>query len=244
MSCDLRAPGWLAKHPLVGFIVFVMGSAVLVFLGYELRTNGPMVQLDTQLATQLYGLAQKTPGPIVETMTFGFFLGKEDLQLLGAILVVYFLYKRYWPELGMILIGWSGGTVVWTLLIQYFNRPRPAQQIGMEVRTLPSFPSGHTMFATLALGLLAYMLVPKMPSLFWKWVIVLAALLTMAFVGYSRVFEGGHYLSDVLAGYAVGMAWGALVYTLLEGIVVRRRVQSGQEASYIVQNQQRRRVNR
>jgi membrane-associated phospholipid phosphatase len=244
MSCDLRAPGWLAKHPVVGLIMFVLGMVVLMFLGYQLRTNGPLVQLDTQLATQLIGIAKKAPGPIVETMTFGFFLGKEDLQLLGAILVVHFLYKRYWAELGMVLIGWSGGTVVWTLLIQYFNRPRPDQQIGMEVRTIPSFPSGHTMFATLALSLLAYMLVPKMPSLFWKWVIVFAVLLTMAFVGFSRVFEGGHYLSDVLAGYAVGMAWGGMVYTLLEGIVVRRRIQSGQEAGYVVQNEVRGRVNR
>ncbi len=226
MSCDLRAPGWLARHPAVGLILVLLGGVLFGFLGFQLRTNGPMVQLDMQLASQLHNMALKTPSPIIEVMTFGFFLGKEDLQILGAVLVVYFLYKRYWPELGMVLIGWSGGTVVWSQLIYYFNRPRPEQQIGIEVHTIPSFPSGHTMFATLALGLLAYMLVPKMPSLFWKWVIALAALLTMLFIGFARVFEGGHFLTDVLAGYAVGLAWGALVYTLLEGLVLRRRVEA------------------
>ncbi len=220
---DLRAPGWLAEHPAVGLILLVLGGLVLGFLGYELRTNGPIVQWDMQLDVQLHGMALKAPSPIIETMTFGFFLGKEVLQLLGAVLVVYFLHKRYWPEIGMVLIGWAGGSVVWTWLIQYFNRPRPAAQVGMEVHSIPSFPSGHTMFATLALGLLAYLLVPKMPSLFWKWVVVLAAVLTMLFIGFTRVFESGHYLSDVLAGYAVGLAWGALVYTLLEGIAVRRK---------------------
>ena len=224
MSCDLRAPGWLAKHPLVGLVLLVLGAAALGFLGYQLQTNGPMIQLDTQLATQMHDMAVKAPGPIVETMTFGFFLGKQDLQLLGAILVVYFLYKRYWAEIGMVLIGWMGGSVVWSWLIQYFNRPRPEEQVGIEVHTIPSFPSGHTMFVTLALGLLAYLLVPRMPSLFWKWVVVIAAVLTMLFVGYSRLFEGGHFLSDLLAGYAVGIAWGALVYTLLEGIALKRRV--------------------
>ncbi len=80
------------------------------------------------------------------------------------------------------------------------------------------------MFVTLALGLLAYMLVPKMPSLFWKWVIAIAAVLLMLFVGFSRVFQGGHFLSDVLAGYALALAWGALIYTVLEIFTLGRRV--------------------
>ncbi len=223
MSCDLRAPGWLAKHPAVGLLLVVLGVASLAILGYQLRTNGPMVQWDMQLASQLHATATKTPGQIIEVMTFGFFLGKEDLQLLGAVLVLYFLYKRYWAELGMVLIGWGGGSFIWNWMILFFNRPRPAQQIGIEVKTIPSFPSGHSMFALLAIGLLAYLVVPKMPSMSWKWFVALAALLLIAFVGFSRVFEGGHFLSDVLAGYALGIAWGALVYTLLEGFTLKRR---------------------
>ncbi len=92
----------------------------------------------------------------------------------------------------------------------------------MPVKTIPSFPSGHSMFALLAFGLLAYLLIPKMPSLFWKWVVGLAALALVLFVGFARVFEGGHFLSDVLAGYAVALAWGGMVYTLLEGAAMHR----------------------
>ncbi len=224
MSCDLHAPGWLARHPAAAFVLLLFGSLVFGLLGYELRVHGPMVLWDTQIAASLHAIAVKTPGPIEEFMTFGFFLGKEDLQLLGAILVVYFLYKRYWPELGMVLIGWAGGSVIWTWLVYYFDRDRPAQQLGMPIHSIPSFPSGHTMFVTLALGLLAYMLVPKMPSLFWKWVIAVAAVLLILFVGFSRVFQGGHYLSDVLAGYALALAWSALIYTLLEIFTLGKRV--------------------
>jgi undecaprenyl-diphosphatase len=64
---------------------------------------------------------------------------------------------------------------------------------------------------------------PKMPSLFWKWVLALAALLTMVYIGYSRLFTDGHYLSDVLAGYALGIAWAGLIYTLIERISMRRK---------------------
>jgi membrane-associated phospholipid phosphatase len=223
MTCELSSPGWLARHPWVGLMLIVVGSLVFGVLAFELRSNGSMVQWDTQWAATFHGWAQKIPGPLLELMTYGFFLGKEDLQLLGAILVIYFLHKRFWAELGMVLIGWSGGSLVWNALVYTFNRPRPQQQFGMPVHSIPSFPSGHSMFVLLAFGLLAYLLVPKMPSRFWKWVIALAALLLVLFVGFSRAFEGGHYISDVLAGYAVALAWGGLVYTLLDGLVARRQ---------------------
>ncbi len=223
MSCDLRAPGWLARHAWFAVILIVVGGLVVAFLGYQLQTNGPMVQWDNQVQASLHAMWPKTPAPLIEYLTFGFFLGKEDLQLLGAILVLYFLYKRYWAEIGMVLIGWGGGSFIWNWLIYYFNRPRPQEQLGIPVKTIPSFPSGHTMFTILALGLLAYILVPSIPSKFWKWVASIGLVLLILFVGFSRVYEGGHFLSDVLAGYALGLAWGTLVYTVLEVIGRRGR---------------------
>ncbi len=218
MKCELSTPGWLARHPWVGLLLIVLGSVVFGLLAYGLRSNGAMVQWDTQTDAALHALALKTPSPIIEVMTYGFFLGKEDLQLLGAVLVLYFLYKRFWAELGMVVIGWMGGSVIWNMLIYYFNRPRPQLQEGIPVHTIPSFPSGHSMFALLAIGLLAYLVIPLMPTLSWKWFVGLAALLLILFVGFSRAFQGGHFVSDILAGYALGLAWGALVYTLMEGI--------------------------
>ena len=74
------------------------------------------------------------------------------------------------------------------------------------------------MSALICYGLLAYLLVPKMPSRFWKWIVILSALFLILFVGVSRVIEGSHYFSDVLGGYALGLAWASLVYTLLENL--------------------------
>lgn len=233
MSCELSASGWLAKRPAIGIVLFVLGSAAFGLLAYQLWTNGPLIQFDNQLATSFQEMATKTPGPILEFLTYGFFLGKEDLQVLGAVLVIYFLYKRYWAELGMIVIGWMGGSVLWNWLVYFFNRPRPENQIGIEVKTIPSFPSGHSMFVLMALGLLAYLLIPRMPSLFWKWFVGLAALLLILFVGFARVFEGGHFLSDILAGYAVALAWGGLIYTLLDGLALRRMAKQRREARLV-----------
>src|SRR5512138_2180662 len=222
LSRGLRSPGWLAGWPVVGVILFLIGASLFGAIAYNVWTKGPLLQWDAPLAKEMHADAVKQPARIIELLTFGFFVGKELLQVIVIILAVYFLYKRYWPELAMLLIGSGGGALIWYFLIGIFNRPRPTQQIGIVV-TDPSFPSGHVITAVLAYGLLAYLFVPKMPSLFWKWVIVIAAILTMIYIGFSRLFLGGHYLSDLLAGYALGVAWAGLVYTLIERISMRRQ---------------------
>jgi undecaprenyl-diphosphatase len=222
VSRGLRTPGWLAQWPLVGIILFLIGASLFGAIAYNVWTKGPLLQWDVPLNREMHTDALKTPPRIIEFLIFGFFVGKELLQVVVVILAVYFLYKRYWPELLMILIASGGGAIIWSILINIFNRPRPTDQIGIVV-TDNSFPSGHTISAMICYGFLAYVLVPKMPSRFWKWVIVLASLLTMAFIGYSRIFLGGHYLTDILAGYGLGLAWGALVFTVVERLFFKRR---------------------
>ena len=219
-SRDLRAPGWLAKWPIIGIVMFLVGGLMFGALAYNVWTRGPLLQWDMPLSAEFHNEAVKEPPRIIELLTFGFFVGKELVQVITIILSLYFLHKRFWRELAMLLVGLGGGAIIWYFLIGIFNRPRPAAQIGIVV-TDPSFPSGHVITAVIAYGLLAYLFVPKMPSLFWKWVVVIAAILTILYIGFSRLFLGGHYLTDILAGYALGIAWAGLVYTLIERISMR-----------------------
>ena len=88
--------------------------------------------------------------------------------------------------------------------------------------TAPGFPSGHAISAVMCYGLLAYLLIPRMSSRFWKAVVIVTAGLIILYIGVSRLFVGDHYLSDVLAGYALGIAWSGLVYTVVELITKKR----------------------
>ncbi len=224
-SSDLRVPGLLAKWPVIGVMMVLVGSLMFGALAYNVWTKGPLLQWDVPLSKELHSEAVQEPPRIIELLTFGFFVGKELVQVIAIILGLYFLHKRFWRELAMLLVGLGGGAIIWYFLIGIFNRPRPAEQLGIVV-TDPSFPSGHVITAVLAYGLLAYLFVPKMPSLFWKWVVVIAAILTMLYIGFSRLFLGGHYLTDLLAGYALGIAWAGLVYTLIERISMGRKIRN------------------
>jgi len=212
--------------------MFLVGASLFGALAYNVSTKGPLLQWDVPLARQFHTQAVKQPDRIIEILTFGFFVGKEMLQLIVVILALYFIHKRFWPELGMLLIGAGGGAIIWSVLIEIFDRVRPAQQVGIVVSDF-SFPSGHAISAVICYGLLAYLFIPKMPSAFWKWVVGIAAVLTMAYIGFSRVYLGGHYLTDVVAGYALGLAWAGLVFTLIESLFLNEKLAAGEKVGIL-----------
>jgi undecaprenyl-diphosphatase len=195
--------------------MILLGGLIFAILGYNVLMHGPLVQLDESLYKRLLTQAKLASPGVTELMMFGFFLGKQVTQVIVAILTLYFLHKRFWRELQMLWMASAGGYVVWLLSTSGFARTRPPELIGFVI-TIPSFPSGHVMSAVACYGFLAYLLIPKMPSLFWKWMLILATLLIVLFDGYSRIFTGNHYLTDVLAGYALAIAWAGLVFTVLE----------------------------
>jgi membrane-associated phospholipid phosphatase len=225
MHSGLRSPGWFGKHPIVGLIMVLLGGGLFGALAIAVQSRNPqLLAVDTRIVNDLHRLALHSTPFFLGLMIFGFYAGEEIIVAIGVILVVYFLYKRYWTEMWMVLIAWVGEAVLWLLLANYFSRSRPVFPVAAwHQMTAPSFPSGHVFGAVLCYGLLAYFIVPKMPTRFWKAVVVAAAALIILYVGYARLFVGDHYPSDILAGYGAGIAWGGLVYTVVEYIARRKR---------------------
>ncbi len=220
----LQSPGLFRTWPMLGILLILLGSLSFGALGYGLVTKGPLVQWDAVVYKDMLAQWADAPPRISELMLFGFFVGKQVILVMVTLLSIYFFYKRYWRELAMLLISSAGGSFVWNFFVSYFARPRPPEQTGLEVTSIPSFPSGHAMSAIICYGFLAYLLIPHMPSRFWKWVVGVVAIVVILFDGYSRVYQGSHYLTDVLAGYSLGLAWAVLVYTLIELIFMKRKV--------------------
>jgi membrane-associated phospholipid phosphatase len=115
-----------------------------------------------------------------------------------------------------------GGMLLNTLLKLAFHRERPTfSGLSAALHTF-SFPSGHTMAATLLYGVLAAYAIARLRSARARLAVVLGAVLMVALVGFSRIYLGVHYLSDVLAAAAEGIAWLALCYTAVHTLMLRR----------------------
>jgi membrane-associated phospholipid phosphatase len=99
-----------------------------------------------------------------------------------------------------------------------FYRPRPHFDDPLLAFTGYSFPSGHTMAATVLYGILAVLLMTKVKRKRFKVLVAISAGLLIALVGFSRMYLGAHYLSDVLGAVAEGLAWMSLCLTAVYSV--------------------------
>ncbi len=214
---------YLGCYPAVGIVLFLIGIAVFGVLAFSVVTHGPQLQWDVPIDQFLHQDALHSPWWLVKLMIGTSFMGREMIIIAGVLLGLYFYSRSRWRELTMLVIGVGGGEGLFEVLSRIFNRPRPVWQHPIsDVLHVPGFPSGHTISAVLLYGLIAYLLVNHLNKNWQKTLVIIAALLLIIFIGFSRLFVGDHYLTDVIAGYAVGLAWGALVYTLVERFFPQR----------------------
>lgn len=226
----LRTPMMLARQPLIGLLMVIAGGLAFSLFASSLQSQGALTRLDVPLANALHRAALGGLPLVRGLMLFGFYLGEHVIFVIGVGLGLYFLKNRFWPELFMIIIAWAGEGLLWIILSSTFNRPRPVFDVPVwHVMTSPGFPSGHAISAVMCYGLLAYLWLPHVKAPISKALVVLASLAAVLLVGYSRLYIGDHYLSDVLAGFALGIAWSGLVYTSVELIYSKRMKQDVKE---------------
>jgi undecaprenyl-diphosphatase len=121
-------------------------------------------------------------------------------NVLWAALVGWVLAcRRQRREAALLLSGTALGSSLILILKPFFARPRPSlpHQIGSY-----SFPSGHVLSSTVFVGLLLC-LGHRLDRAHRRWHIPLATIVLLL-VGFSRLYLGAHWLTDVLGGYAMG----------------------------------------
>jgi undecaprenyl-diphosphatase len=94
-----------------------------------------------------------------------------------------------------------------------FDRPRPETFFGFAAPVTHSFPSGHAMVSCCFFGVMAVILAARAPSRLKRTAIFAAAAILVVLIGFSRVYLGYHYPTDVLGGYAAAVVWLAVVRT-------------------------------
>lgn len=112
----------------------------------------------------------------------------------------------------LLLVIWAGAIELYSLAKHFVDRPRPPMHLWLTSASSSSFPSGHatqSLATFTGLALVCAALLPKArgPGL-------VVALLMAAGVGWSRVYLGVHWATDVIAGWLAAAAWVAMLMWL------------------------------
>jgi undecaprenyl-diphosphatase len=117
----------------------------------------------------------------------------------------------------LLAITMLGGSVLMWVLKMGFHRQRPEPFFDTQLPASYSFPSGHAMLSFCLCAAGAALLSVEQKRRWVRAVIWVAAVVLVAAIGYSRIYLGVHYPSDVIAGYL-----GAQVWVLGVGVAYRK----------------------
>ena len=160
-------------------------------------------------------LASRTPASERLVTQFTDLGGTVGMPVIAVVVVVVLaVRRRSW--LPVVLMGIAAaGSVLFTVLGKdLVGRARPP--VGLAVpplETSPSFPSGHTLNATVVMGVAAYLVMLGRTHLRSRVLVGSVVVVFVVAMGLSRVWLGHHWLTDVLAGWLVGLAWLGTVVT-------------------------------
>jgi undecaprenyl-diphosphatase len=155
----------------------------------------------------------------------------RDVTALGSMIVLsaltmlvtgFLALSRRFGAALFLIIAAAGGQILNTALKLVYGRPRPETALRwLEIDSL-SFPSGHATSSAVIYLTLAVLLARLTDNKERKAYLIGSALLLSFFVGLSRVYLGVHYPTDVVAGWALGIAWAQLCWFAARAIGRRR----------------------
>jgi membrane-associated phospholipid phosphatase len=196
---------WLGPLALVAFVLFGLNTAWVVSGGSRASFDIPVEHA-----------AQHLPwGPLTYWMTFTNVTVGLIQDLFGAAVVVaLFLWER---RAGYLLALGALGSLIEQILKVSIQRHRPT--VDLVTILSPSngfsYPSGHAIFFTWLCFMLAAILAPRVRPGWRKWLWIVAGVVTLlACVG--RVWGGGHWPTDVIGGFLLGLGWSAFILWLPE----------------------------
>ena len=207
-------------RPLLLAVCLALGAGVLMATGslfaemMEVFDAGEEIgQFDVRLTETL---ARELPPAALQF--FGHLTRLGDplpLTVLVIVLAGVLLVRRH----TMLALGWvvacAGAGLLNQALKRVFERVRPVHEHGFAQADGFSFPSGHTSGSLVVYGMLAYLCLRLLPVRWHVPSVLLAAALAFS-IGWSRVILQVHWASDVVAGFALGVAWLTMCIAAIE----------------------------
>ena len=192
----------------------ILGATLLAAQVYdEVVDSDGLAALDQPVLDA--AVSTRTPASEEWVTRFTDLGGTIGMPVIAVVIVTILAVKRRsWLPVVLMGIAAAGSVLITVLGKDLAGRARPPMSLAVPpLETSPSFPSGHTLNATVVLGVSAYLVMLGRRHLRSKLLVGSVVVVFVVAMGLSRVWLGHHWLTDVIAGWLVGLAWLGTVVT-------------------------------
>jgi undecaprenyl-diphosphatase len=198
---------WLKRFLVFELLFLAIAACAAAILGWltEEVFEGETRAFDSVVQ---HAVHHWTPPWFTTLMRFFTDVGSPLIVVLLTAGIVVFFYRAGWVHDAVTVLLAMGGAVLLTEALKLtFHRARPTPYFGILAPHSFSYPSGHALAAFTFYATIAYILSVRVRSSRSSAAIWTAAVLLIACIGFSRIYLGVHYPTDVAAGYLVAFAW-------------------------------------
>ncbi|MDN5749778.1 MAG: phosphatase PAP2 family protein, partial [Pseudonocardia sp.] len=189
-----------------GLAALVLGAAGFAVLLALVVAQSPVLALDRRIAAWLNGAVAGHPVLVTVLQRVTGLGGSTATWVILTTLGVALLVRRRWRLAGFVAVTGLGALVLTPTVKLLVGRLRPVVDAPLVSVGDPSFPSGHALASVVTYGVLLLVLLPVLGRRTRRSVIVAVAVLVVA-IGFTRLALGVHYLTDVVAGWLLGLGW-------------------------------------
>lgn len=199
-------------HFAIGVITYLLFTVFVVWIADTFRFNHYFSSLDSRILDYAVSLRSDNITVFMKAITD---LGSAP-AIVGISLVVltWFAYYKRASHFMVLATAIIGASSMIYLMKHTFLRARPPLFLHLVSEDSYSFPSGHTFISLVFYGLLMYFVIRHEYTLRAKIFTCIASGLFIFFVGFSRIYLGVHWPSDVLGSWVMGGVWLVIVIWL------------------------------
>lgn len=136
------------------------------------------------------------------------FLGSTLFLIIAtAIVVIWFALRKWGREAKLLAITMAGASLLNVSLKLAFKRTRPVPFFDLLPPESYSFPSGHALTSCCFFGAFAAILTARIKSRRVRMAVWVVSVTMFLLIGFSRIYLGVHYTTDVIAGFAAALIW-------------------------------------
>jgi membrane-associated phospholipid phosphatase len=216
VTVQTRADRRLALRLALGLAAMLVLGVPFLLLALLVRSNWePLIRLDTSVAGHLHTVALHHGWLVTLLKVLSDVFDPIVFRVVTTVFALVLLWQRRRRLAVWTLVTIWGAALVGWLLKLAVDRARPDLLDAVATAPGRSFPSGHALTSTVGSAVLLLLVMPLLPGASRRVALVVAVVVPLA-VGFARVGLGVHYLSDVVAGELLGLAWVVITAVAFE----------------------------